>query len=237
MNNINLIKFNSKVIIFGGILRDIVIGKTLPEQVEIDINILSKDSNTLTQDLLQIENICNNKIIKTSNSFDSFKIKSKDNKVIFDISVRTEEEMDLFNCRDFTVNALQLDHKDFSFNRGILMDNLKSNPNNVICLQHIQDKFMCPVENNIFTEDPLRVIRMITLSHRFGFTVKLNNQQRQNIDTAIQSIKDINPNRLRGELKKIFLIPDWLQVLKDFENFNVFSEIKDTIQQMVFKTK
>ncbi len=110
--------------------------------------------------------------------------------------------------RDFTVNAIALSLSKAS--RGLLLD-----PTNG--LADLEHKELRSVSNYTLYDDPSRILRLIRLKVRLGFTVAERTQsQYQNVREAQLETK-ISVAHLEHELRQIGLEPSAGEILKAFE--------------------
>lgn len=108
----------------------------------------------------------------------------KDFEVIATSSVTLEEDL---KRRDFTMNALAMTYNGYIFDPfGGIKD--------------IENKVIGIISNNSFVEDPLRMLRALQFSARFGFTLA-----HETIDSFIDNVellKNISGERILIELEK-----------------------------------
>ena len=108
---------------------------------------------------------------------------------------RTEEntlEADLAT-RDFTMNALAYSDEDgiIDYNSGV-----KDINNKIIRLNGEEDE--------IFIDDPLRILRAIRLSGEYGMRIDPDTQEYMNEDREM--LKDVAPERIRDEICKLLVV-------------------------------
>lgn len=96
--------------------------------------------------------------------------------------------------RDFTMNALAYSDEDglIDYNTGVLDINHK-----VIRVNGEDDE--------IFVNDPLRILRAIRLSAEYGMRIDPETQEFMNDDRDM--LKDVAPERIRDELSKLLVVP------------------------------
>jgi len=123
-------------------------------------------------------------------------------------------------CRDFTVNAIALSLGKAS--RGLLLD-----PTNG--LGELSRKELRTVSNYTLYDDPARILRMIRLKTRFGFTVdERTMSQYQNVREAKLETK-ITAAAIKHELMQIAADPVAGDILKALEDEKLISLISPTL--------
>jgi tRNA nucleotidyltransferase/poly(A) polymerase len=123
-------------------------------------------------------------------------------------------------CRDFTVNAIALSLGKAS--RGLLLD-----PTNG--LGELSRKELRAVSNYALYDDPSRILRMIRLKTRFGFTIdERTMSQYQNVREAKLETK-IAPAAVKLELLQIAADPLAGDILKALEDEKLISLISPTL--------
>jgi tRNA nucleotidyltransferase (CCA-adding enzyme) len=110
--------------------------------------------------------------------------------------------------RDFTIDGIALGLNRGS--RGQLRD-----PNNGIA--DLQNKELRASYTGIFSDDPSRMLRMIRLKHRLGFTID-ERTARQFENARIDELHNLIPPETRlDELKQIAQEPSAGEILKDYQ--------------------
>jgi tRNA nucleotidyltransferase/poly(A) polymerase len=123
-------------------------------------------------------------------------------------------------CRDFTVNAIALSLGKAS--RGLLLD-----PTNG--LGELSRKELRAVSNYALYDDPSRILRMIRLKTRFGFTIdERTMSQYQNVREAKLETK-IAPPAVKHELLQMAADPLAGDILKALEDEKLISLISPTL--------
>lgn len=112
--------------------------------------------------------------------------------------------------RDFTMNALAYSDEDglIDYNTGI---------------QDIKNKVLKVngEDDEIFVDDPLRILRAIRLSAEYGMKIDAQTQRYMNEDKEM--IADVAPERIRDELSKLLVVPRCEFYLKKY--FEIILEI------------
>ncbi len=125
---------------------------------------------------------------------------------------RTKEntlEADLAS-RDFTMNALAYSDEDgiIDYNTGVMDIN-----NKIIRVNGEDDE--------IFYNDPLRILRAIRLSAEYG--MRIDPETQEYMDDNRNLLKEVAPERIRDELCKLLVVPRCDFYIKKY--FDIFLEI------------
>lgn len=119
-------------------------------------------------------------------------------------------------CRDFTVNAIALSLGKAS--RGLLLD-----PTNG--LGDLEHKELRAISNHTLWDDPARILRMLRLRVRLGFTIEPRTwSQYQNVREAKLDTK-ISESAIHHELGQIALDPLAGDILKALDDEKVLREV------------
>jgi tRNA nucleotidyltransferase/poly(A) polymerase len=114
--------------------------------------------------------------------------------------------------RDFTVDGIALGLNRGS--RGQLRD-----PSNGIA--DLQNKELRASYTGIFSDDPARMLRMIRLKHRLGFTVE-ERTMRQFENARLEEFQNLIPPETRfEELKQIAQEPSAAEILKEYQTLGM----------------
>ena len=127
------------------------------------------------------------------------KYRSKDNTLESDLALR-----------DFTMNALAYSEDDGLIDYGTGLLDIK---NKVIRVNGESDE--------IFINDPLRILRAIRLSGEYGMRIDIDTQAYMNENREL--LRDVAPERIRDELTKILVVPRCEFYIKKY--FDIFLEI------------
>lgn len=187
--------------IIGGAVRNWVMGiKPSNYDISTDAEIESirkvlKDYNTFYCG----ENNCHLGIVNSKFPMEISKYRTKENTLEADLATR-----------DFTMNALAYSDEDglIDYGTGVLDIN-----NKVIKLNGEDDQ--------IFLDDPLRILRAIRLSAEYGMRIDKETQGYMMEDREL--LKDCAPERIRDELSKLLVVPRCEFYIKKY--FDIFLEI------------
>lgn len=126
--------------------------------------------------------------------------------------------------RDFTINSI-----------AVKLDGTIIDPFNGI--EDIKNKVISATSIDAFSEDPLRMLRVINFSSRFNFTIDKLTWNMLVINS--EDIKSISGERILEELEKIYHKGDILYGLKLFKDSRLHSNIfeKDMIYNFIDEIK
>ncbi len=139
---------------------------------------------------------------------------------------RAEELKEDLGRRDFTINALAVSLLPEDF--GDIFDSFNG-------LEDLKSKKIRVVPNeNIFTDDPTRMIRAIRFATKFGFEIEKNT--RELLDKTIKSgqfdnlIEKIRGDRVKIEIKYLFNLPNIEKAIKIFFESGVYRIVNSSIK-------
>lgn len=112
----------------------------------------------------------------------------KDFEVEYDPFLPVEKDL---GRRDFTVNAMARD-----LQKGEIIDPFGGQ-------EDLKNKILKQVFPQAFEEDPLRMLRAVQFSARFGLTIEPNTLQ--SMKTHAGLISTVSPERIIEEIKKLFM--------------------------------
>jgi tRNA nucleotidyltransferase (CCA-adding enzyme) len=208
---IDLINNKYEVFAIGGVVRDLILNK---QNKDIDLVVRKAPIDELIKHLEKF-----GKVDIVGKSFGVIKFIDKDG-LDYDIALpRTEKmnsngghqgfdiqsdenlsiESDIYR-RDVKFNAMAI-----NLNTGKFIDPLNG-------LDDIKNKQISAANPDVFSDDPLRLLRMVQFSARFGFTIEPKTMQM--IKTNAQRIKEIPPERILGEFEKIITKGDPINGIK-----------------------
>lgn len=205
----------AKVYLVGGAVRDIAMGNS---------NIKDYDFEVFHIDPDELSNILNCEL--SGNNFGvfnlivdgievQFSIPRSENKVGIGYN-GFEVEFDPYMSlevaarrRDFTINALYIDCED----RNTIIDPFGG-------LNDIKSKLLTPVSNEVFAEDPVRLLRAIQFAARFGFII--NFPIEEYVSQLENELNNESIERFVIELEKMF---DKGKSIVGFEYLQYFSSV------------
>ncbi len=204
---------NATVYFVGGCVRDLILQKDIKD---VDITVFNIDYQDFAK--------------KLSKKIKSFFVPFKDNirltKNSFVIDVSKPRGNNIFDDlmeRDFTINNLALD------SQGNIIGNIDD----------INNRIIKKVNNNIFDDDPLRILRSIRFISTLGFTI-----DKDTLDLAIKKsplLKNVAKERITEELYKTFFGEFLNLSLPILENSkilnNIFSANLDYVSPLNLKNK
>ncbi len=200
------------VFLVGGIIRDLALEK---EANDIDVCI-SIDINIATRLLKQ-----SLKVIETGKKHGTITV--LDNNLSIEITEFRGEKEDLISdlsLRDFTINAIAFSIKERKiFDPFLGLNDLK---NNIL---------RCPINpDKVFTDDPLRLLRMFRFSYAEGRTPE--NKLIQSIIKNFEKIKLVSIERIKDELSNILTSPAPSLALEKLDEFKIFNILFPELSKM-----
>ena len=214
-------KAGGKIYAVGGPVRDFILGK---QSKDLDIIVTGID-----YDLLQgiLENYGKTDLV--GKSFGIIKFRETPTSEEIDVALpRTERKTgqgyqgfevtvdpnmsveDEMKRRDLTINSLAMDGD------GNIVDPFNG-------LNDIKNRIIKATSNDSFSEDPLRMLRVVQFATRFGFN--LDSQTESMIKQNANLIKEISPERYIIEFEKIVSKGKPIQGIKLLVDLNLFESI------------
>ena len=230
-NNLNKIfdkldNFNIKPIIVGGYIRDKLLNL---DSNDIDIELYGVDSlNEIETILAEFGSVCS-----VGKSFGVVKLTFKDLEIDFSLPredskvadghrgflIKTDKNLSFKEAasrRDFTINAIGFD----TIEKRIL-DPFHG-------LRDIEQKILRAVDEEKFSQDPLRILRAVGFAARFEFKIEqtLFHLCRSMIEE--NALEELPQERILKEFEKFLLKSTYpslaINLLKDFGTFSFFGE-------------
>jgi len=191
---------NGECYAIGGVVRDLILNK--PNK-DIDLIVRNVSIDVLVAKLQKF-----GKVDVVGKSFGVIKFVDRDG-VDYDIALpRTETKNDSGGYRGFDVQSDQnlpieddLSRRDAKFNAMAININTGKFIDPLGGLEDIEKKQISAANATAFSEDPLRMLRIIGFASRFGFTIEP--QTMQMIKDNATRIKEIPPERILTEFDKI----------------------------------
>ena len=217
--NDNKVKFNLDFYLVGGAVRDLVLGLN---PTDLDFVYTGKSN--------EIENFINKTFNPQSleiSQFNTYKLEYKNFSIDFAMcrqevytspgSLPVIKEGDLKQDqqrRDFTMNTLYIDTKDFS------LDNIIDPYNG---FNDIKSKLIKTLHVKSFSDDPTRIFRAIRYAKRLDF--KIDNKTNNQIEEFRFNINKLSGTRIRNEIYKILNENKVIETIKTCENLGVFKSM------------
>jgi poly(A) polymerase len=111
---------------------------------------------------------------------------------IIDIALlRGKDIVEDLHSRDFTINAIALNVRE----PDILIDPFNG-------VGDIKNKRICACSENIFTDDPIRVLRAVRLASTLGF--RIDYETKKYLKDAVTFLSQVSAERIRDELFRLF---------------------------------
>lgn len=222
---------NADVYLVGGATRDLILNK--PNK-DIDLLIRKVPIDLLISDLQKF-----GKVDVVGKSFGVIKFIDQDG-VDYDIALpRMEKPTGEGGYKGFEIQSdenlpidVDLSRRDARFNAMGIHLNTGTFIDPLGGLKDIENKQISAANPEAFSDDPLRMIRIVAQACRFNFTIE-NNTMQMILDNASR-IKEISAERLLTEFDKIIKKGDiriGVQLLKDTKLFeNIFGfELKQSV--------
>ena len=213
---------NGEVLAIGGVVRDLILNK--PNK-DIDLVIRKVSIDTLIAQLQKF-----GKVDVVGKSFGVIKFIDNDG-MDYDLALPRKErptgeggyrgfdvqsdenlpiEDDLIR-RDAKMNAMAI-----NINTGKFIDPLGG-------LEDIKNKQISAANPEVFSDDPLRMIRMVSFASRFGFTIEPETTKM--IRDNASRVKEIAPERILTEFDKILRKGNILYGVEQLINTGLFNQI------------
>jgi len=216
------------VYLVGGSIRDILLGRTLPEDLDL----------TVVPDAIEFARILKDSLRGKLQEFEPFgtaSISLRNNLRLDLVTARREFYLnpasppqveasslrnDLFR-RDFTINTLACSVNASSF--GQVFDFFGGRHD----LQHGIIRVLYQLS---FVDDPLRILRAVRFEQRFGFQIEKETMGFLERALGNRILKRVSRGRLYTEVKLIFHEPDPPLILKRLEELGVLPYIFPQLQ-------
>jgi len=191
---------DGEVLAIGGVVRDLILNKS---NKDIDLVVRRIPIDTLTQNLQKF-----GKVDAVGKSFGVLKFIDR-NGIDYDIALpRQEKSNGIGGYRGFDVQSNEnlpieadLIRRDAKFNAMAINLNTGKFIDPLGGLDDIENKQISAANPEAFSDDPLRMIRIVQFASRFGFTIEPKTMQM--IKDNADKIKEIAPERILIEFDKI----------------------------------
>jgi len=191
---------SGEVFAIGGVVRDLILNKS---NKDIDLVVRKVPINILTQQLQKF-----GKVDAVGKSFGVLKFVDSDG-LDYDIALpRTDKKNDKGGYRGFDVQSdenlpieADLERRDAKMNAMAMNLNSGKFIDPLGGLDDIENKEISAANPEAFSDDPLRMLRIVGFASRFGFTIEPKTMEMISDNAA--KIKEIAPERILIELDKI----------------------------------
>ena len=179
---------NMDIYLVGGALRDIILNR---EVKDYDF-VIDKMNGEFIED---IGKFLKKKVIILDKKRHIYRIVTDEN-IILDFAKLIGDNIkdDLFH-RDFTINAMAYDLKSpWPIDIKKIIDPING-------IKNLKEKIIKYVNKNVFTEDPIRILRAVSFMSQLDFELDL--ETREQIIKDAQKIKKVSGEKISMELFKI----------------------------------
>lgn len=205
------VKIRINIWLVGGFLRDVYLKK---RKVFLDFDFcVEKDVFSIAK---QFAREVSSKIITLDEKQGSFRVIVKYKGMIYTYDftlMRGESFKEDLSLRDFTINTLALNLND---KNKILLDYLGAR-------KDIDRKILRSVKEEVFLDDPLRILRAFSFMANYGF--HLDKKTKDAIEKYRNILKNVSGERINEELFKIFSSDNSYFVISKMDNSGILSEI------------
>ena len=211
--NISLTKLKQDGFLVGGAVRSILLKKTIKD---IDI-VVSGSSKKFSK---YFANIIDGKTIELDKKRDINRIIFKPKNTIYEIDVspiKKDIVTDL-KTRDFTIDAIaiNLSKKFTNLDTSDYIDPSYG-------IQDLNKKILRSTNQNIFIEDPIRLLRAVRISTELGF--EISKRTCKEIQKNSSLINSVAVERIRDEFLKILALPKSMYGMKTLDNLTLLTKI------------
>lgn len=194
-------KLNGEIYLVGGIVRDTLLNN---QNKDIDLVVRKVDIDNLINELNKF-----GKVDIVGKSFGVLKFISNEDGLDYDIALpRKEKPTGEGGYRGFEINSdKNLPISDDLIRRDATINSIAINVNrNTLIdptngLDDIKNNTIRMTNSNAFSDDPLRMLRMVIFAARLGFTIEPKTMEK--IRQNAGRIKEIAGERILEELKKV----------------------------------
>jgi len=211
--NISLTKLKQDGFLVGGAVRSILLKKTIKD---IDI-VVSGSSKNFSK---YFANIIDGKTIELDKKRDINRIIFKPKNTIYEIDVspiKKDIVTDL-KTRDFTIDAIAIDLSK-KFTNLDTSDYIDPSYG----IQDLNKKILRSTNQNIFIEDPIRLLRAVRISSELGF--EISKETYKEIQKNSSLINSVAVERIRDEFLKILALPKSMYGIKTLDNLTLLTKI------------
>jgi len=211
------IKRKTKVWLVGGFLRDKIL-KREKELVDVDFCV---EKRTLPF-VKELSKLLSSKYIVLDDKQQSYRIFVKDKAKVYTYdftAIRGKDIIEDLSKRDFTINSIAVDINDKRFT---LLDPYQG-------ALDLSRGVLRSVSEDVFLDDPLRVLRAFSFKANYGFKIKTTTEKA--IVKYKVFLKDVSGERIREEIFKIFSTSTCYKTVKEMDRLAVLDEIFPEIKK------
>ncbi len=208
-----------KVFLVGGCIRDMLLGQSLPEDLDIAVMPeaipFARQFNEFVNGKLQVFEPFGTASIFTKEGFRLDFVTARREFYLSPAALPQVEASSLKNDlfrRDFTINTLACSLNPVSFGR--LYDFFGGR-------KDLSEGIIRVLYQLSFVDDPLRMLRAARFARRFDFTIEEETMEILKSALEKQMLMRVSRSRLNGEIKLIFREPDPPAVLKYLEEMKI----------------
>jgi poly(A) polymerase len=220
IEKINCLSEGFEVYVVGGFLRDLLL-KRKYNDIDLAVN-----KNVLKYSK-KIAEAFKSKLITLDDANETYRVILRDGIIAnIDISLFNGDtiEQDL-KRRDFTVNAIAFNLKDFkSFRRRIIF------PAENGTLRDLKSRTINTVSVESFEADPLRMLRAFRFAGELNF--KISQKTFKQIKHNAKLIHNIASERIKDEIFRVLSVKDAASLIKEMDNCGLISEVFYEIKAM-----
>lgn len=229
----------SDAYLVGGVVRNVI--SKLPIGCDYDFALTGNIKDAAER----FASLANGSPFLLDKEISSFRVavKKGDTKINIDLSPLKGGNIieDIF-ARDFTVNAMAIDLRElFEKDKVLLIDPLAG-------ARHSKKRLLAPIKDDIFNNDPIRLLRAVRLSAQYGFSI--NKDTETLIKARAHLLKTSSWERIRDEffatiichnagdnLKKLYALGLLQEIFPEIidwdrlENYDLMSHIIKAVQE------
>ncbi|MDR1052329.1 MAG: HD domain-containing protein [Endomicrobium sp.] len=223
MNNIiekiNEISTTSSVYVIGGFVRDLLLGH-IPRDIDLYVNDCTLEYSN------EIARIFNSKLIILDEKNKKYRILIKNNAIKnIDVSILFGKTLfEDLSKRDFTINSVAFDLKNFNYYKKNLIFIDKS------VLLDFKFKKLNTISSDSFKSDPLRILRGFRFISEIGFN--FSNETIKQIKFNAKFINNVSSERIKNEFFRILSSKNATDMIYKMYNYGLLSKIFPEIDDM-----
>ena len=205
--------------LFGGFVRDVVIGQA-PKDVDVrlDVTDLGEAAGRFTEWLGgRCVGVYGNSHVV------SVKVRTGGGEVLLDLTRqegRSIEDDSMYH--DLTINALAVSVHEVALGRAARVVGPSAG------LQDIEDGVVRMASRDVFSDDPVRVLRALRFSHALGYRIEARTMAAAK--AAAPRLRDAPGERVRAELVKLLTVPPYRAAVGLLEEVGALREVLSDLQ-------